>query len=60
MSDLAKIGLLCGDVADAVFPDVNDRAQRQRLALALVDLAREIRMPDYTPSWDNPDEPGAA
>lgn len=36
------IGLRCGEVADAVFPSNFDRTQRDKLALALVELAHAL------------------
>jgi hypothetical protein len=36
------IGLRCGEVADLIYPHNNDRRQRDRLALALVELTRAI------------------
>jgi len=43
-----RIGLACGDVADAVFPHIMDGRQRDKLALALVELTRAIRESEGT------------
>lgn len=40
--DLTKIGIACGDIADALYPNMADRPLRQKLALALVDLSRQV------------------
>lgn len=40
--DLVKIGMACGDIADALYPDAADRPLRQKLALSLVDLSRLV------------------